>query len=121
MESAEEWLRKLREFTCALSLVGNRDKEYCPEIKIAILDTGVTKKYYDYFKAYSEEYKDFASGEDDLQQDGTGHGSTALRLLMRLKHRVKVFVGRVFKSTNADDNTEQVMAKVGFGRREALA
>lgn len=86
-----------------------------------MLDTGITKKDYDTFRAYIEEYKDFASGDDDLQQDGTGHGSTALRLLMRLNYRVRVFVGRVFTSTNADDNTEQVMAKVGFGRREVLA
>lgn len=116
MESAEAWLKKLSDFTNALSLTGSRDTESCPKMKIAILDTGITKKYYDTFRTNIEEYKDFVSGEDDLQQDGTGHGSTALRLLMKLNYRVQVFVGRVFKSTNADDDTEQVMAKVGFWR-----
>lgn len=116
MESAEEWLRKLRDFTYTLSLGRNRDKESCADIKIAILDTGITKKYYDYFREYIAEYKDFALGEDDFQQDATGHGSKAFRLLMKLNYRVKIFIGRVFQSTNADGNTEQVMAKVGFWR-----
>ncbi|KAL7924540.1 hypothetical protein ACQKWADRAFT_311310 [Trichoderma austrokoningii] len=111
LKSAEEWLQKLSDLAYALSHVGKRDKKRCPEIKIAILDTGITKEYYDKFKAYIEEYKDFASGEDELQQDGDGHGSTILRLLLKLNYHVKIFVGRVFKSKEADDDTERVMTE----------
>jgi hypothetical protein len=114
LESGADWLQKLKDFTSTLTLVGQRDKEDCPEIKIAILDTGVTKECYDNLRAYIEDYKGFASGEDEIQQDGTGRGSTALRLLLKLNGSVKVFVGMVFKSVNADDDTEGVMAKVGF-------
>ncbi|KAL7969998.1 hypothetical protein HDV63DRAFT_404576 [Trichoderma sp. SZMC 28014] len=110
-KSAVEWLHKLNELADTISMVGKRDKNNCPEIKVAILDTGITKECFHRCRASIEEYKDFAPGEDELQQDRDEHGSNALRLLLKLNGDVKVFVGRVFKSKVADDDTESVMAK----------
>lgn len=103
-----------------LSIAEERDTTNCPQIKIAILDTGIEKEYYDDFKDFIEEYKDFASGKDEYQQDETGHGSSTLRLLLKLNFDVKVFVGRVFKRNEADNETERVMAKVGLWKRGTL-
>ncbi|KAL6904002.1 peptidase S8/S53 domain-containing protein [Trichoderma evansii] len=111
LKSAKEWLQNLDQLTEILSIIGKRDNKNCPQIKIAILDTGITKEYDDEVNEYIEEYKDFASGEDKLQQDGTGHGSSILRLLLKLNDDVKVFVGRVFERDEADDETERVMAE----------
>jgi hypothetical protein len=95
-----------------LSIVGRRDRNKCPQMKIAILDTGITEKYYDEFSEYITEYIDFVTGKDELRQDETGHGSTTLRLLLKLNDCVEVFVGRVFEHNDADDETERVMAEV---------
>ncbi|KAK6449439.1 hypothetical protein FP744_10005689 [Trichoderma asperellum] len=111
LESAENWLQKLGDFTERLSIVGERDEKNCPQIKIAILDTGITKEYYDEVYEYIQEYKDFASKKDELYQDWTGHGSTTLRLLLKLNYDVKVFVGRVFEQNYAYKETERVMAE----------
>jgi hypothetical protein len=63
-------------------------------------------------KDYIKEYKDFVSNNDKLQQDGTGHGTTALRLLLKLYDDAEVYVGRVFEHKDADDETERLMAEV---------
>ena len=97
--------------TSKLSVVGKREK-CCPPTKIAILDTGVTEECYKVLKDFIKEYKDFISNNDKLQQDGTGHGTTALRLLLKLYDDAEVYVGRVFEHKDADDETERLMAEV---------
>lgn len=93
-----------------------RDEKHCPQIKIAILDTGIAKEYYDAFEDYVAEYKDFISGKDAFQQDGSGHGTKIIELLLRLNDNVKVFIGRVFERDEAGDETERVMAEVSSRR-----
>ncbi|KAL7936517.1 peptidase S8/S53 domain-containing protein [Trichoderma chlorosporum] len=116
---SEGWLNNLNSFTRRLSFNGERDLVNCPHIKVAILDTGITAEYYEEFGEYIQGYKDFLSENDDLRQDGSGHGSTALRLLLKLNDNVKVFVGRVFKRNEADGETERVMAEaIIYAKRE---
>jgi hypothetical protein len=81
---------------------------------VAILDTGITEEHYKILKGYIKEYKDFVSNNDKLRQDGTGHGTTALRLLLKLYDDAEVYVGRVFEHQDADDETERLMAKVSL-------
>ncbi|UKZ57518.1 hypothetical protein TrVGV298_011376 [Trichoderma virens] len=111
LEYSENWLQNLDDFTEKLSIIGTRDEKKCPRVKIAILDTGIAEDYYHDFNEYIEEYKDFVSSKNELRQDGTGHGSTTLRLLLRLTSDVKVFIGRVFEHNHADEETERLMAE----------
>lgn len=99
--------------TSKLSINGGRSKS-CPKTKIAILDTGVTEKYYQDFEDYIKEYKDFVSHNDGLRQDGTGHGTTALRLLLKVYDDAEVYIGRVFETKDAGDETERLMAEASF-------
>lgn len=88
-----------------------RDKS-CPPTKVAILDTGVTEECYQILEGYIKGYKDFVSSNDNIRKDGTGHGTTALRLLLKLYDDAEVYVGRVFEHKDADDETERLMAEV---------
>ncbi|KAH8598650.1 hypothetical protein B0O99DRAFT_684037 [Bisporella sp. PMI_857] len=88
--SSEKWFRDLDELIYRLSFVGERDKN-CPPTKIAILDTGITEEWYKMLSEYIKEYKDFVSNNDKLRQDGTGHGTMALRLLLKLYDDAEVY------------------------------
>ena len=59
-------------------------------------------------------YKDFVSQLDDSPQDGTGHGTTALRLLLKIYEDADVYVGRVFRRQDADDETEKLMTEASI-------
>lgn len=97
-----------------MSSYKRKDKVACPPSKIAILDTGVTIKYHGIYKSSIHGYKDFVSKLDDSPQDGTGHGTKALRLLLKLYEDAEVYVGRVFQRQDADDDTERLMAEVSL-------
>lgn len=113
-KTAEEWLYNLDKLTSNLSLLKEEDRAKFPPTKIAILDTGVKKECYETYKDNICEYKDFVSQLDNNPRDGTGHGSSTLRLLLRLYEDAKIYVGRVFQRQEADDDTEMLMAKVSL-------
>jgi hypothetical protein len=112
--SAEKWLHDLDELTTNLSCSRRKDKTACPPTKIAILDTGVTMKYYLDYKNSIHGYKDFVSGLDKNPQDASGHGTSILRLILQLYEDAEVFIGRVFEKQDANDKTERLMAEVSL-------
>ena len=111
---AEKWLHDLDELTATLSCSRREDKTTCPPTKVAILDTGITKKYYRDHKDSIHDYKDFVSGLDTNPQDASGHGTSVLRLLLQLYEDAEVYIGRVFRKQDADDETERLMAEVSL-------
>ncbi|CAN9361975.1 unnamed protein product [Alternaria alternata] len=108
---AKTWFDDLDELTTTLSSYKRKDKVACPPSKIAILDTGVTTECYGRYERSIHGYKDFVSNIDDSPQDGTGHGTSVLRLLLKLYEDAEVYVGRVFQRQDADDQTERLMAE----------
>lgn len=111
----------MSDLTEILSNSHTRDEKHCPQIKIAILDTGIAEEYSDAFEDYIAEYKDFISGKDAFQQDGSGHGTKIIELLLRLNVNVKIFIGRVFERDEAGDQTERVMAEVSSQERRSTS
>lgn len=87
--------------------------------RIAILDTGVEEGYAKYIKCY----KDFANPKGsnhptqdhssrDSPQDNTGHGTTAVRLVLKIYNKAEVYVARVFEKSQATSKTADLMAQV---------
>jgi hypothetical protein len=111
---AQTWLDDLTEFTGTLSWFTRSDNALSPPTKVAILDTGVTGECYHKFQDSIYGYKDFVSGIDKTPQDRTGHGTSALRLLLKLYENAEVYVGRVFQLQDADDESERLMAEVSI-------
>lgn len=104
--TSEDWFSQLDRLN---SVLGPRNSEkdgvYQP-VKIAILDTGVSEEY----TGSLEAFKDFVSGDDDNWQDCTGHGTNAIRLIEKVYRLAKIYVGRVFDGSHANDKTATLMA-----------
>lgn len=77
-------------------------------IKVAIIDTGVNENLTQSIKGY----KDFVSGHDKHLQDATGHGTSAVHLVQRVYHMAEIYVARVFKTSQASNDTMALMAQV---------
>jgi subtilisin family serine protease len=102
-------LNELDNLSYVLKFPGPNRDDNCPPVKVAILDTGVFQSY---FSNSIKDYRDFVSGINDERQDGTGHGTSCLQLLLSIYEDAEVYIGRVFESDKANDDTSSLMAKV---------
>jgi len=84
-------------------------------VRIVILDTGIdcTHPYWNGIK----NYMNFVLDGNQRGIDETGHGTTGVHLILKILPEADIFVARVFKEENADDNTPCLMAKVCTQRR----
>jgi subtilisin family serine protease len=91
-----------------------RDENSRP-VRVAILDTGVHEAYYQNDQSFTKsikDYKDFVSGNDNKRQDGTGHGTSCVRLLQKVYENADIYVGRVFETKDATPETKKYMENV---------
>jgi hypothetical protein len=89
--------------------------EHSKPIKVAILDTGVQETYSQTDQSFTKSikaYKDFVSGNDTIRQDGTGHGTSCIRLLQKVYEHAEIYVGRVFEGSHATEATKPLMKQV---------
>jgi subtilisin family serine protease len=86
-------------------------------VKIAILDTGIDlthpliKKYVD--TGHIPKTYDFVEGTSSIT-DLHGHGTHTAHLLLKTAPNASIYVARVFRTTKADRNTAQLVAKVSL-------
>lgn len=104
--TSEAWFSELDRFNSVLSPRRMEKDDIYQPVKIAILDTGVNEKHADSI----EDFKDFVSGDDDNCQDKTGHGTHAFRLIEKVYRMARIYVGRVFDGSHANDKTATLMA-----------
>jgi hypothetical protein len=80
-------------------------------VTIAILDTGLDPSC----KYALAGYRDFVDSGSTQKIDRTGHGTRAVNLVFKVfgQGKLDVFVGRVFRISDADDNTQDLMEQVG--------
>ena len=79
-------------------------------VKIAILDTGIGESHP--YRKHVKGYHDFVSGRHKKASDDTGHGTNAVHIIFKLLPEIDIFVGRVFATEEANDNTQNLMAEV---------
>ena len=106
--SSDVWFQELEKLNLVLRCKPNEEDALYIPARIAVLDTGVIKDYVQSVKAY----KDFISGNDDDWQDNTGHGTNAVRLILKVYNAAEIYVGRVFENSKATKNTAGLMAQV---------
>ncbi|KAF3223018.1 hypothetical protein TWF192_005132 [Orbilia oligospora] len=81
------------------------------KVKIAVLDTGISPKH-----PYADEmaeglYKDFVDEDCARKQDTNGHGTETLNLIFKAFETPEVYVARVFRTEEADQNTAEHVVK----------
>jgi hypothetical protein len=81
-------------------------------VKVAILDTGVSESYHISAKEYIKDYRDFVSQNDKIRWDNTGQGTSSIRLLQMVYEDAEIYVGRFFETSEVNDLTQDLMAKV---------
>jgi subtilisin family serine protease len=106
--SSDAWFRELDKLNFVLRCKPNEEDTLYTPARIAILDTGVIEDYVESVKAY----KDFIGKNDDDWQDNTGHGTNAVRLILKVYNAAEIYVGRVFENSKATRNTAALMAQV---------
>ncbi|KAF5009794.1 hypothetical protein FDECE_4001 [Fusarium decemcellulare] len=107
--SSEAWFDELDKLTSILTkMPGETDQNY-RRIRIAVIDTGIDGK--DTYARYIRGYRDFVSGQDDVKQDNTGHGTGSVKLIFKLYAEAEVYVARVFENDQANDDTQDLMLK----------
>ena len=98
-----------------LRITQRKRDELSRTVKVAILDTGIEEAYYQNDLSSTKSikgYKDFVSGNDNARQDGTGHGTSCVRLLQKAYEDAEIYVGRVFETRDATPETKDYMATV---------
>lgn len=101
--SSATWFNQMEKLSSILQgRKAEKDSDSRPA-KIAILDTGVEKGYARVIK----QYRDFTRSYDTNEtcQDNTGQGAIAVRLVLEICYSAEIYVGRVFESSEANDNT----------------
>lgn len=105
--SSDVWFQELNKLNFVLRCKPNEeDTQYTPA-RIAILDTGVIKDYAESVKAY----RDFIGENDDDLQDNTGHGTNAVRLILKVYDAAEIYVARVFENSKATKDTARLMVQ----------
>ena len=84
-------------------------------VKVAVLDTGMDLNH-DEFKPFLKDkqivaYWDFIKGSDSII-DLDGHGTHVSHLLLKTAKHAMLYHGRVFESSEADEKTAGLVAKV---------
>ncbi|KAF4448404.1 serine/threonine protein kinase [Fusarium austroafricanum] len=71
-------------------------------VKIAVLDTGINSDDHDYYRDFGiiEEYKDYVDNKQTGPNDETGHGSSAVSLLIKTCPNASLYLARVLKTNN---------------------
>ncbi|KXH67322.1 extracellular alkaline serine protease [Colletotrichum salicis] len=112
--TSDRWFAQLENLKTVLRLPpSKRDASYAPT-RIAILDTGIDKSH----SSSVVEYRDFLDPKNIHHCDNTGHGSNAFKLLQKVYPEAQIFVGRVWKSNAANDDTGSIMTKAIHHARE---
>ncbi|KIM96504.1 hypothetical protein OIDMADRAFT_170237 [Oidiodendron maius Zn] len=105
--SSDVWFQELDKLNFVLRCKPSEEDTLHTPTRIAILDTGVIEDYVESVKAY----KDFISKNDDDWQDNTGHGTNAVRLILKVYNAAEIYVGRVFENSKATRNTAALMVQ----------
>ncbi|KAF3912464.1 Ankyrin-3 [Dactylellina cionopaga] len=103
--SAAEWLQD----TQTLQEVLRGDISDDDRVKIAIIDSGIHPMHPQ--MALVREYKDFVTGNDSEMVDETRHGSTGVDLVTDICPDADVYIARVFRGAEAENETPELIAK----------
>ncbi|KAL6832171.1 hypothetical protein V8C40DRAFT_238029 [Trichoderma camerunense] len=112
--SSEGWFKRLDAFTFALRGKPQVQGATYRPTKIAVLDTGVNEDHAELIKGY----KDFVDQEDDNCRDLTGHGTNAVKLIQNVYNKAEVYIGRVFKDSQARPNTPKLMTEAIYHAKD---
>jgi hypothetical protein len=114
--SSDTWFDALDDLNEVLRIKKTLRDEDSKPVKVAILDTGISKDYFESVKAYIKEYKDFASGDDKNPKDTSSsqHGTNSVRIVQRVYIDAEIHVGRVFETDEANDHTADLMGEVHY-------
>lgn len=80
-------------------------------VKICVIDTGFNPKVKGSKKI--KDFKDFVDLDSPKWQDDTWHGTISANIIMSIYDQCELYIARVFKSDDTDDNTgPELMAQV---------
>lgn len=113
-KARHDWFGKMRSFEKFIDASRKEPDADHPRIKIAILDTGLDLSHPDISQAHEEgrlHVYDFIENSTTIK-DESGHGTHCTSLLLKYAPNAEVFVGRVFRTTKADDSSCDILTKV---------
>jgi hypothetical protein len=108
---SRDWFREMKSFD---KCVDASRKPWHQKVKVAILDTGVDVTHPDIAKIKEDGriiYHDFIDCSDDAKDDD-GHGTHYTSVLAKLAPNAEIYVGRVFQSSRAVEDSIDVVNKV---------
>ncbi|KAJ5261225.1 hypothetical protein N7478_011820 [Penicillium angulare] len=107
---SDKWLERIdKEFCSLLRAKSKADRKSYAPVKIAVLDTGIHPQHYNVSNI--TDYKDFVNPLGQGKSDLTGHGSIGVSLTYKLLPNAQVYVGRVFETSQANNNTPVFLAQ----------
>ncbi|KAF3142690.1 hypothetical protein TWF569_007545 [Orbilia oligospora] len=111
--SYDNWWQRLDTLNGLLRARGvEKDTTYNHQtVKIAVLDTGISPKHPYASEMAEGMYKDFVDKDCARKQDTNGHGTETLNLIFKAFETPEVYVARVFRKEEADQNTAEYVVK----------
>jgi subtilisin family serine protease len=104
---------RLKENFLPLIPIGSRRNPRDPRVRVAILDTGINKEG---LTTDQQEriiaMRDWTSEGSDMV-DTTGHGTFIASLILNMAEACHLYVGKVFNSSDSNDETPEHVAEVG--------
>jgi subtilisin family serine protease len=88
----------------------------CPRVKIAVLDTGADLTHLDMVDAIAKKlikHYDFVENTPNMVDLG-GHGTHCASQVLKLAPNAEVYIGRVFRSNQAESSSPAILAKVSL-------
>ncbi|KAH7275683.1 hypothetical protein B0J15DRAFT_475620 [Fusarium solani] len=107
--SSKAWFEELDQLNEVLSSLPNEIDQTYERVRVAVIDTGINGS--DVYAKHIRGYRDFVTNKDDIKQDNTGHGTNSVKLVYKVCADAEVYVARVFKYDEADDDTQDLMLK----------
>ncbi|KAI9928446.1 hypothetical protein MW887_002491 [Aspergillus wentii] len=107
-KDSKQWLQRVDEEFCATLCAPINGPKYKP-VRIAVLDTGIVPDHFN--RGCVHEYKDFTDSNASDWTDVTGHGSIGINLIVKLFPAAEIYVARVFKHSEAEENTPELIVQ----------
>ncbi|KAG4433981.1 hypothetical protein IFR05_010530 [Cadophora sp. M221] len=109
-----DWFTQMKSFEKLIDASRKEPDAEHPRVRVAILDTGLDLSHRDIIKAKEEgrlQYWDFVDDAETIKDDD-GHGTHCTSIALQYAPNADIFVGRVFRKSQADPDSCATLTKV---------